>query len=186
MVEEIMKLLNDFKEPIANYLENANKTSFLDYLPHLISALAIIASMIVVVIQYKQSAVLHQKAEVYNTKKETIVEALSFLDTYVSWLDTSNGVVPTRENANVVSLTVKARMVHNKLCVSCDNTKIIDLFLDIIVPKAECSNGDNVFDKINAFRNECRKELGYKPVDFPEDRIYLSKVSTKAMQENRK
>ena len=51
MIEEIMLLLKDLKEPVLEILEEANKPSLLDYLPHIISALAVITSMIIVIIQ---------------------------------------------------------------------------------------------------------------------------------------
>lgn len=182
-MKEILTLLNDFKEPIACFLENANKTSFLDYLPHLISALAVIASIVVVIIQYRQGAKLHQEAELYNTRREAILEALSFLDTYISWLDMEGSVIPSREETTDIRLAVQARTIHNKLCISCDDPRIVELFVDIVVPSKETTGCYPVFEKLNEFRNACRKELGYKAIDLPIDRIYLSRVSTRAINE---
>lgn len=186
MTEEIILLLNEIKEPILKILENANRTSFLDYLPHLISALAVITSMIIVIIQHRQGIVLQQKAEIYRTRKDTILEALSFLDTYISWLDVNGCSAPLRGKVNDVSLTVKARIIHNKLCISCNNSEIVRLFVDIVLPPEAEKEGCPVFERYNEFRNACRVELGYKAVDLPVDKIYLAKVSTKALQDQNK
>lgn len=182
MIEEIMLLLKDLKEPVLEILEEANKPSLLDYLPHIISALAVITSMIIVIIQYRQGIALQQKAEIYRTKKEAILEALSFLDTYISWLDVIGYGAPLREETNDVMLTAKARTIHNKLCISCDNAEIVKLFVDIVLPAETNKEGYPVFEKYNEFRNACRKELGYKTVGLPMDKIYLSQVSTSALQ----
>ena len=182
MTNEIILLLNDIKDPILKILEDANKTSLLDYLPHFISALAVITSMIVVVIQYKQGLKLQQKAEIYKTKKETILEALSFLDTYISWLDMENSSIPSREKTDDVLLAIKARTIHNKLCISCDNPEIVERFMDVVRPNSTGEGGYFVFKRLYEFRNACRKELGYKVVDLPTDRVYLTQVSTRALQ----
>ena len=182
MTEEILLLLKDLKEPILKILEDANKTSLLDYLPHLISALSVIISMVVVIIQYMQGIALQQKAEIYRTKKEAILEALSFLDTYISWLDVIGCAASLREETNDVTLTIKARTIHNKLCISCDNVEIVKLFVEIVVATGTNKEGEPIFERYKEFRNACRKELGYKPVDLPIEKIYLSQVSTRALQ----
>lgn len=186
MTEEILALLTDLKEPFAKFLECANKTTFLDYLPHVISALAVIASMVVVIIQYRKGIVLHQKAELYNTKKEAILEALAFLNTFISWLNIDSGVTPSREETDAIELTVQARTIHNKLCISCDDPKLVELFVDLVVPNVGLDEGYPVFEKLDMFRNMCREELGYKPVNLPADRAYLTVVSTRAINNKHK
>lgn len=186
MTEELLSLLNEFKEPIMEFLNNANKTSFLDYLPYVISIVTIISSVIIVSIQHRQNIKLHQESERYNAKKEAILEALSFLDTFISWLDMENGVTPLREEISEISLTVKARTIHNKLCIVCGDSKIVELFVDIVCLNKKSNEDITVFEKYHQFRNECRIELGYKMVDFPMDRIYLSQVSTRALSQKNK
>lgn len=168
------------------FLNNASKTSWLDYLPYVISVVSIISSVFIVSMQYKQNIKLHQESERYNAKKETILEALSFLDTLISWLDMENSVDPLREEISEISLTVKARTIHNKLCIVCGDSKIVELFVDIVCPNKKSNEDSTVFEKYNQFRNKCRMELGYKMVDFPMDRIYLSQVSTRALREKDK
>lgn len=180
------ELFDRLHNAIVLFLEESQKTSLLDYLPHILSGVAILSSVAIVYIQYRRNVVLHKQTQMFNTKRETIQEALTFLDTYVSWLDMSSGVVPIRQEITEVDLTVNARTIHNKLCITCDNARIVELFVDIVVPSPKQEQGEPIFEKYNEFRNECRKELGYKSADLPMDRIYLSQVSTRALHNKTK
>ncbi len=183
MEKELLMLLKEFKAPIIDFLNNVTKTQLLDYLPYVISISTIISSVIIVSIQHRQSVKLHQEAERYNTKKETILEALSFLDTFISWLDMESGSHPLREEISEVALTVKARTIHNKLCIVCGESKIVELFVDIVCPNKNADKDETVFEKYYKFRNECRIELGQKAMSLSMDRIYLSQISTRALRQ---
>jgi len=156
---------------------------FLEYLPHAISGLSILATIIITVCQNKANVKLYEKNSNFDVKKEAILEAMNFIDTYISFLDFESGVVPVRdEKTTEQSLTIHGRTVYNKLCLTCDNKTIIDTYLNIILPKKSPSP---VFDLYNTFRNECRKELGFSEIDLPKDEIYISRVTTRELSRMR-
>lgn len=162
-------------------IESGN--SFLDYVPHIITVISLIVTVVITVLQYKSNITLHKKNSTYDMKKETIEEALGFLDTYISWLDTNSGVIPAREKINDVDLAVKARMIHNKLWITCNSKEIIETYINIIIPDSCGKEGYPVFEKYNEFRNQCRKELGLDEIELPKDKIFLSVVSTRGLNE---
>lgn len=155
--------------------------SFIDYLPYIISILSIIMSLIIVFIQYRQNIKLQKKAIIYNAKKEALYEVLSFVDAYISWLTPSSGIIPVREKTTKLKMTSEARLSYNKLCLYCNNNKLLKLFWDIVNP-------DNkgqlypVYSLYNDFRNECRNELGIKKKDLPSENIFLSIISTEDLE----
>ncbi len=162
-------------------IESGN--SFLDYVPHIITVISLIVTVVITVLQYKSNITLHKKNSTYDMKKETIEEAFSFLDTYISWLDTDSGVIPMREKIDGVDFAVKARMIHNKLCITCDSKEIVETYVNIIVPDLSEKKGYPVFQKYNDFRNQCRKELGFDEIELPKDKIFLSVISTRGLNE---
>lgn len=155
--------------------------SFIDYLPYIISILSILASIMIVFIQYRQNIKLPEKATIYNAKKEALYEVLSFVDTYISWLTPSSGIIPVREEITTLGMTSQARICYNKLCLYCDNDKLLELFWDIVRPD---SNGQPypVYRLYNEFRNECRNELGVKRKELPSENIFLSIISTDELE----
>ena len=154
--------------------------SFLDYLPYIISILSILVSLAVVFIQYRQNIKLQEKNTIYSAKKEALYEVLSFLDKYISWLTPLSDITPIRENTTKLDMTANARLCYNKLCLYCNNDKLLTLFWDIVCP----DNSDQahpVYKLYNKFRNECRKELGVKSKELPSNKIFLSVVSTQEL-----
>ena len=151
--------------------------TIMDFMPYIISILSILTRFIIVFIQYRQNKKLHEKNIIYNAKKEVLYDVLSFMDTYVSWLTPLSGIVPIRENTTKSKITSEARLSYNKLCLYCDNDKLLELFWKIINPN---SNGKpyDVYSLYNEFRSECRKELGVKKKDLPKENIFLSVVTT--------
>ena len=95
----------------------------LDYMPHIIAGLSVITTLIITVLQIINSARAYKKNSAYDVKKEAIYEALNFLDTYISWLDINSCSSITRQETDNIELTVSARNIHNKLCLTCDNEK---------------------------------------------------------------
>ena len=158
-----------------------DSVSFIDYLPYIISILSILVSIIIVFVQYRQNIKLQEKATIYSAKKEALYEVLSFMDNYVSWLTPSSGITPVREKTTILRMTSQARLCYNKLCLYCDNDKLLTLFWDIVCPDG---NGQPypVYSLYNDFRKECRNELGIKEKELPSENIFLSITSTQDLE----
>ncbi len=160
--------------------------NFLDYMPHLIAVISILSTVIITVIQNKNTAKAYKKNSAYDIKKEAIYEALNFMDTYISWLDINSCHVIARQETDNVELTVSARNIHNKLCLTCDNTELIDLYMNLICPDQKDDNGFPVFKYYDDFRNECRKELGFSKINFSKEKSFIYTVNTRALSEKNK
>ena len=173
------------EENIINVRIVEDATSIMDFLPYIISILSILVSVVIVFIQYRQNIKLHEKATIYNAKKEALYEVLSFVDTYVSWLTPSSGIVPVRESTTKLKMTSEARLCYNKLCLYCDNDKVLALFWDIVRPDSD-GQPYPVYRLYNEFRNECRKELGVKKKDLPKENIFLSVITTQDLENSSK
>lgn len=119
--------------------------------------------------------------ETYKIKLETILDTLKFLDDYISW-HTIDNTCPVRKNITEIDLTIMGRECYNKLCATCDNANLIELFNLIVF--YEC--GDIVFRLYNAFRAEARKELGLKKISFSEDDVFINCVSTEDLYKNQR
>ena len=152
----------------------------MEYIPEIITALiSIIISFLVGKINLQYEIKKQKNSEIYLIKKETLFLALSFVDTYISWL-TIDGKKPIRDtDESIKSLTMRGRECYNKLCVTCDNQQTIDAFNNILFDE----NG-NIFESYNKFRNEVRKELGLKTIQFSNDKIFYSVVSTDDLNKN--
>lgn len=160
-----------------------NKISFVDYLPYIISILSVISTLIITIIQSRHNYKLHKRNSSFDIKKDAIFEALNFLDTYISWLDINNGVIPVRKYIDKTNLTIQARQIHNKLCITCKNKKIAESFVYMICPDLKEGENFPVFEKYDEFRNECRKELGIDTIKFSTDKGYIYRVNTRALEE---
>ena len=156
---------------------------FIDCLPYLISILSIITSIIIVFIQYRQNIKLQEKSTIYNAKKEALYEVLSFVDTYISWLTPTSGITPVREDTTDIKMTSQARLCYNKLCLYCDNDKLLEFFWNIVRTDAN-EEPYPVYSLYNEFRNECRRELGMKKKELPSENIFLSIISTDELEKN--
>lgn len=152
----------------------------MEYIPEIITALiSIIISFLVGKINLQYEIKKQKNSEIYLIKKETLFLALSFVDTYISWL-TIDGKKPIRDTDETIkSLTMRGREYYNKLCVMCDNQQTIDAFNNILFDE----NG-NTFESYNKFRNEVRKELGLKTIQFSNDKIFYSVISTDDLNKN--
>lgn len=121
----------------------------------------------------------NKKEKIYLKKQESIYQALAFLDKYLSWLnyttDNKKNENPVRNmNDSEESITFDGRKCYNDLICSCNNDEIINTFLDIIFEDKD------ILMLYNKFRNLCRDELGLKKLKkLSNDRIFLSKISTK-------
>ena len=152
--------------------------SLMDFLPYVISILSIIVSVIIVIIQYATSTRAHRNNNNFDEKREAIQEALDFLDLFISNVKTDSIFQAISEPITDAELTKAARRVHNKLCVTCKNKKIVNLFLEIVVPDKVPYN---IFEYYDKFRNECRRELEFKKIVLPKDKIFIAVVSTKPL-----
>ena len=154
--------------------------TFLDYMPHIITLVSILATIIIVLIQHRVNINLHKRNSNFDARKEAIEDALDFLDVVISFRKTNSTYQALNKPIDDKDLTIKARRVHNKLCITCENKTIIELFLAIVVPD---KGPFPIYDYYNEFRNECRKELGFEKIDLPKDKIYITIVSTKSLPE---
>ena len=124
---------------------------------------------------------------VQDIKRNAILEALNFIDTYFSWLDWSDGPQtpsrqPARETVTIEKLTAMARKCYNELSLSC-NQEIVDKFLIIIFSTDEELRKKNSCStkEYNEFRNLARKELDLTAINFSEEKVFISCIGTAAL-----
>lgn len=120
----------------------------------------------------KQIENYHQQ-NIYDLKKQAILDSLSVIDLYLSWHTFNGTVVPVREEASTTALTIKVRECFNNLCLTCNNNDLILLYGQLFF-----GNKGNLVDLYSKYRNEARKELGLDEINFNQDIIFLSNVST--------
>ena len=120
----------------------------------------------------KQTENYHQQ-NIYDLKKQAILDSLSVIDLYLSWHTFNGTIVPVREETSTTALTVKVRECFNNLCLTCNNNALILLYGQLFF-----DHDANAVDLYSKYRNEARKELGLEEVKFNQDIIFLSNVST--------
>lgn len=148
-------------------------------------AAAITASVISSVVNYRKL-----KAEIklginkfklessYEIKKNAIFESLQLIDSYLSWLDFESGIIPERDlNLTALELTKKARTVYNQLMVTCTNGELPKKFI-----KITCGNKTKKMRIYKKYRNMCRIELGLDEIDMSKKYVFISIVSTSALE----
>lgn len=147
------------------------------------SSIVSIVSSVLVVIGSLISTYLvlrNRSLEKYKMKQEAILKALNFLDTYCSYLNFPNKPTPERDTSyDSTKMTLEARECYAQLCVSVNNKKILDEFLNIVM-----GYNNYVFRSLYIFRNLSRKELGLHKISFDNDSIFLSTVSSKDLRSN--
>lgn len=124
--------------------------------------------------------------KIYELKFNAIQQSMKILDIYISWLDfedidskkiDSKNIV--REKITIEKLTTMARECHNQLSTTCNSVDLINKFMSIIL------NSDNILLEYNEYKNLCREELGMdEGLPFDNEKIFFSKVSTKALEKN--
>ena len=117
-----------------------------------------------------------KQGELYIIKKQAIFNSLDLIDTYISWLTLNNGennVVPERIDITPLELTQMGRKCYNELCLTCDNSKLLELFLEIVF-----NSESNIFVNYAEYRNLAREELGLNKIEFYKDRVFISRIST--------
>ena len=135
-------------------------------------SLTVVASIINTVLTLRD-----RSKEKYKVKQEAILKALRFLDTYYSFLDYPNGVVPERDNSyDSTKMTIECRDCYASLCVSVKNGEILDEFLAIVV------NENTRVSSLYRFRHLSRKELGLDDIHFNEESVFLSIISSRALR----
>lgn len=149
----------------------------------LIAVLGVVLSAIV---SYAIATYGYSRQRIFDVKKDALLSSLVFLDDYLSWLDFSvpecNALItPERRVVSSLEMTIAARECYNKLCVTCDNQKLIASFLDIVF----ASDGNLICEKYNRYRQYVRQELKLKKMNFSSDRVFLAVVGTKALASSR-
>jgi len=120
---------------------------------------------------------------IQDIKRNAILDALNFIDTYFSWLDWSNTPrQPARETMTIEKLTTMARKCYNELSLSC-NQKIVDKFLIIVFSKDEelRQNNSCPTKEYNEFRNLAREELDLTAINLSEEKAFVACVGTDAL-----
>lgn len=145
----------------------------------LITVLGVVLSAVV---SYAIATYGYSRQRIFDVKKDALLSSLTFLDDYLSWLDFSMPgsdalITPKRRAMTSLEITVAARECYNKLCVTCDDEKLMKVFLDIIFNVSDKS----ICEKYNEYRQCVRRELKLKEVYFDTDRVFLSVVSSKAL-----
>jgi hypothetical protein len=104
-------------------------------------------------------------------KYEACLEALTVIDAYFSHL-----FVDLHPTPQPVS-TVRAREVHSKLMLSCNNVLIIEKFAEIYFGPPTGKLRPPFTDSLNEFRNLIRLELGFgSPLPFDKDRAWIGRA----------
>lgn len=148
------------------------------------SIVAIICATLAIIGSFVTTAIIayNRSQEKYKMKQEAILRSLKLLDTYYSFLDFSSGITPERDpSIDSFKMTEESRDCYNRLCVSVRNHELIETFLDIILGRV-C----NQVTAFNKFRNLSRIELNLRKMHLDNDSIFLSRVSTKALQKKDK
>ena len=149
---------------------------FKDVLPYIVSALLAVSSAAVSIwiarMQCKNEINNYRKQNLYDLKREAILDALSLINDYYSWLTYEHMPIRKKE-ISPESLTFEARVCYERLCLSVENPSLLNSFLEVIFTKS-----DQPLALINGFRNEARKELGLNKIELDSDRIFISKLST--------
>ena len=121
---------------------------------------------------------------VQEIKRNAIIKSLNFIDDYFSWLDwTDPPQKPVRKNLTNVELTEIARNCYNELVLSC-HKETVNQFLKIIFDDDNKlrQKGSSPTHEYNLFRNFARKELGLEKIELDEDKVFIAKVSTNALE----
>jgi hypothetical protein len=114
----------------------------------------------------------YKEQQVYLQKIKAINESLDLIDEFISYRMDTN-ITPYRKDVIYSDFTVKARDRYNALVVVCDDKRILDLFLDIVL----CKEGDPIVKWYNDYRNYARKELGLEPIQkIDNNRIFISRI----------
>lgn len=144
--------------------------------------IAVFGVVLSAIVSYAIATYGYSRQRIFDVKKDALLRSLTFLDDYLSWLDFSvlgsdAVITPERRAMSPLEITVAARECYNRLCVTCDDERLIQVFLDIIFNVREKS----VCEKYNEYRQCVRHELKLKEVHFDTDRVFLSVVSSKAL-----
>ncbi len=138
--------------------------------------------------------IVEDSRHVQDIKRNAILGALNFIDTYFSWLDWSNPTQtgtettvdpapqPARETITIEKITTMARKCYNELSLSCGQ-EIVDEFLIIAFSKDETLReaGSCLTKEYNKFRNLARKELNLIPINLSEEKVFLACIRTSAL-----
>lgn len=114
----------------------------------------------------------YKEQQLYLQKIKAINDSLDLIDEYISYgMETT--ITPYRKNIVNSDFTIKVRDTYNALVVVCNDKRILDLFLNIIL----CEEGDPIVQWYNDYRNYAREELGLEPIQkMDSKRIFISKI----------
>lgn len=103
----------------------------------------------------------------YNLRYDACLESLRLIDALLSHL------LAPKNSGNIIqqyASTEEARQCHSKLILSCENTKIITMFNEILFgPVSSDQESRPPTDLLNEYRNLIRIELGFG-TELPLDR----------------
>ena len=93
--------------------------------------IAVFGVILSAIVSYAIATYGYSRQRIFDVKKDALLSSLVFLDDYLSWLDFSASgrkelIVPERRAMSSLGMTVAARECYNKLCVTCDNEKLIN------------------------------------------------------------
>ena len=103
-------------------------------------------------------------------KHDACLEALSVIDAFFSHFFKEPKPTPQPADSS------KAREVHSKLILACDNSRIVELYTEILCGPI---GGERVppTDQLNELRNLVRKELGFgSDVNLDRDRAWFGQI----------
>ena len=142
-----------------------------------ISCIPLAITIIGAIIAYLFSIKEFKKKEVYRVKEEAIFKSLNYIDDYISWLNMEGHNEQQRKLIHNPDFIIAGREIFNELCVTCKNSQLVLLFSEMIFKET----GD-ILSKFPCYRNLARRELGLKHVEFSEEHVFLSRVSTKDLE----
>ena len=109
-------------------------------------------------------------------KYKALLRSLNLIDAYFSHI-----LIPPQGGQIIkqYGTTEEARTCHNNLILTCEDTKILELFSEIkFGPKVNNSKTIPPTDLLNQYRNLVRKELGFgSDLVLDRDRAWFGKVS---------
>jgi hypothetical protein len=107
-------------------------------------------------------------------KYKAILSSLSIIDAHFS----HTLAVPNEAISPQYSTTEEVRVCHNSLILTCEDTKVIELFSRIMFgPKSGENNPTPPTDLLNQYRNLVRKELGFgAELILDRERAWFGKV----------
>jgi len=115
------------------------------------------------------------KAKQWEIKKDACLQALSVIDSFFShirWEVDGKMIENIQKQSSLIN---EAREAQSKLILTCNDTKLINKFNEILFSKNE--SGKKPTELLDEFRNLLRKELGFgKKIDLDKEKSWYGKI----------